>query len=167
MNHLLRQMSLPNTTRRQATGEMAPLPRRPHTTLLSPQVGYVVSCLPADLDRRLLVESPPSLLAVRVIPDFDECIELFLVLQLRVTVQQQRRVINIRNLLLVERLKVPCQIMDALRVKELPDHVTGLKTPDSQNILVDSVFVVGFLVEPVTVFFVDVHDLLLIEFLCG
>ena len=60
--------------------------------------------------------------------------ELLLLLQLRVAVDQQRRVLAVRQALLVQRLQVLRQLRHALRVQELANYVRRLHEADGVNV---------------------------------
>ena len=87
--------------------------------------------------------------------------QLLLLLQLRVAVDQQRRVLAVRQALLVQRLQVLCQLRHALRVQELADHIRGFHESDGVHIptshahtapaLLDSLFVLVLVIQVVAI----------------
>lgn len=60
----------------------------------------------------------------------NELFQLGAVLQLGVTVEQQCGVVCIGQRLPVQGLQIRCQVVDPLRVQELPDDVRWLQFPN-------------------------------------
>ena len=89
---------------------------------------------------------------------FDELVEFVDIAQLRHAIQQQRCVIGVGHAAIVQRFKVRRQVVNALRIEKLSNHVTRLETTDGAEILLHGGVVVGFVVQMITVFAVNVDN---------
>eukprot|EP00041_Stephanoeca_diplocostata_P017412 m.349923 g.349923 ORF g.349923 m.349923 type:complete len:396 (-) comp20690_c0_seq3:1406-2593(-) len=90
-----------------------------------------------DFDGRFEVE-------IEMFVRHDEFVQHLLVLQLGVAVEQQRRVVLVRQLLVVQRFQVRRKIVDALRIEKLANDIRGLQRPYCLDVLCNGIVVVAF-----------------------
>eukprot|EP00053_Salpingoeca_punica_P016664 m.158285 g.158285 ORF g.158285 m.158285 type:complete len:577 (-) comp17016_c0_seq1:20-1750(-) len=101
---------------------------------------FEVARLPTDLDGGGKVK-------VEVLVRHDELVQLVHPLELGVAVQEQSGVVLVGQLALVQGLQVVGEVVDALRVEELADHIGGLQLPNGLDVLLNGCVVVGLAVQ--------------------
>lgn len=120
----------------------------------------VVASLPEDLDGCLYIKVDFTLTLC-----LDEFLQLRAVLELGIAVQKQGGMISISQRLPMQGLQVGGQVVDALGIQKLPDHIGWLQLSNGSDILLHSPIMVALAVEMVSILHEDLSQPITVQML--